>query len=97
MEICQKKKKKMQRYAALEIKIKFFFYTVQIFRTHRILQNSSFSFKQNVRFFGGFFLFCFLFYFTNKGSLKKCLGFYAQEGVERVALFRLQRNVPFQE
>ena len=79
IEIC----KKMQQYAAPEIKIIFFFffYTAQIFPTHRILQNSSFSFKQNV------------FFFYKQGFIKKMFGFYTQEGVEQVALVRLQRNV----
>ena len=54
----------MRRYAAPEININFF-YTAQIFCTYRILQNSSFSFKQNVV--------CKL--FTNKGSLKNVLVF----------------------
>ena len=69
-----------------------FFYTAQIFRNQRLLQNSSFSFKQNVC-----VLFFFFSLFYKQRVHQKMFGFYSQEGVERVALIRLQGNVLFQE
>ena len=60
----------MQRYAAPELKI-FFFYTALKFRTQKFLQNSKFSFKQNVR------VFCF----TNKGLMKNVWVFTRKKGL----------------
>ena len=84
IEICKKKKVAI---CCSGNKDQFFF----IWRRYSVLKfllNSSFFFKQNVC------VFCF----TNKGFIKKCLGFYTQEGgLNKVALVQLQRNVLFQE